>query len=315
MLAVIADQIRARLPRTDPWTNVYGLARTLLAGSLALTLGFNDLGDLFMARGGEGLVGFECGTSLAQAGLFCVADEANAQLARWLAVLVLLVAASGWRPRVTGLLHWYVAFSFQANANVIDGGDQLAAILALLLVPITLLDGRRWHWDPPDAAPGEGRRLIGWWCFGLIRIQVAIVYFHAAVGKFAVEEWADGTALYYWLLHPTFGVPDWLRPAIVPVLLNGTLVALLTWGVLLLEFMLAAGLIATRSWRRPLLLGGLLLHAGIVLIHGLVSFGLVMFAALILFLYPLDAPLARVHALRARAAGAGRGRRAGPRAR
>lgn len=293
MLVAVADKLRARLPETDPWTNVYGLARTLLALSLAITLGLNDLSDLFMPRGSGGVIGFECDLALSKVGLFCVAEAAHAQLARWLAVLILLVTASGWRPRITGPLHWYVAFSFQANANVVDGGDQLGAILALLLLPITLLDGRRSHWDPPAGAPEEPRRLVGWWFFALVRIQVAIVYFHASVGKFEVPEWTDGTALYYWLLHPTFGVADWLRPAIVPVLLSGTLVALLTWSVLALEFLLAAGLIAAPKWRRPLLVGGFLLHAGIILVHGLVSFGMVMFAALILFLVPVDVPLTR----------------------
>jgi hypothetical protein len=41
-----------------------------------------------------------------------------------------------------------------------------------------------------------------------------------------------------------------------------------------------------------LLASGLLLHGGIMLIHGLVSFGLVMFAALILFLRPVERPFA-----------------------
>jgi antimicrobial peptide system SdpB family protein len=291
MLELIAQWIRARVPTTNPWTDVYGLARTVLALSLALTLGLNDLSDLFMGGAGESHVGLQCSISAARMGFFCLVGEPGAEFARWLSVLVLLVTASGWRPRVTGPLHWYVAFSFQANANVIEGGDQLGAVLALLLVPITLLDGRRSHWDPPTIRVGEGTRLVGWWFFGLIRVQIAIVYFHAAVGKFAVDEWTDGTALYYWLLHPTFGAADWLRPAIEPLLLNGTIGALLTWGVLLLEFMLAAGLIAAKAWRRPLLVGGLMLHAGIILIHGLVSFGVVMFAALILFLYPLDARL------------------------
>lgn len=293
MLVAIAEKIRAHLPRTDPWTDIYGLARTLLALSLAITLGLNELNDLFMPRGNGGNIGFECSLALSKVGLFCFAEEANAQFARGFAVLVLLVVASGWRPRITGPLHWYVAFSFQANANVVDGGDQLGALLALLLLPITLLDGRKWHWDPPVGAHDERRRLIGWWFFTLVRIQIAVVYFHAAVGKLGVTEWTDGTALYYWLLHPTFGVSDWLRPAILPVLLHGTLVALLTWSVLALEFMLAAGLIAAPQWRRPLLVGGFLLHGGIILVHGLVSFSIVMFAALILFLHPVDVPIFR----------------------
>ncbi len=294
MLELIAAKIRAQVPTNDPWTNVYGLARSLLALSLLLTLGLNASSDLFVGDVGAAPIGPQCSTAVGRLGLFCVNDGASLEFARWLSVIVLLVTASGWRPRITGPAHWYIAFSFQANATTVDGGDQLAANLALLLVPITLLDRRKSHWDPPAPVAGEGRHLVGWWCFGLIRIQVAIVYFHAAVGKFAVDEWTNGTALYYWLLHPTFGAADWLRPAIEGLLRGGTFGALLTWGVLALEFMLAAALISSTRWRRPLLVGGLLLHAGIIVLHGLVSFGLVMFAALILFLHPVHAPIRRL---------------------
>ena len=71
---------------------------------------------------------------------------------------------------------------------------------------------------------GGGRRLgagDGVWFLALVRIQVAAVYFHAAVGKFSVPEWVDGSVLYYWLLHPTYGAPGWLTPMLEPILLSG----------------------------------------------------------------------------------------------
>jgi len=54
---------------------------------------------------------------------------------RWVSILVLLVAASGWRPRYTAIPMWWVLFGNQASLTVVDGGDQISAVLALLLIP------------------------------------------------------------------------------------------------------------------------------------------------------------------------------------
>lgn len=51
-------------------------------------------------------------------GLACVLPVKNLELARWLAVAILLLVASGWR-RVTGVLHWWVSFSLHANTLVL----------------------------------------------------------------------------------------------------------------------------------------------------------------------------------------------------
>jgi antimicrobial peptide system SdpB family protein len=139
---------------------------------------------------------------------------------------------------------------------------------------------------PPDSA--EWRRLVAKSGLSLVRLQVAGIYLHAAAGKFAIEEWADGTALYYWLLHPTLGAPNWLAPLLHSLLLNGSFVSVLTWSIVVLEFFLAAGLLAPKSTRKWLLAAGISLHLGIIVIHGLVSFGTTMVAALILFLRPTE---------------------------
>jgi antimicrobial peptide system SdpB family protein len=290
VLALIGGAVRRRLPSDPPWGRTYALARTLLAVASVLTLAFNSPDMLFVPRPVEGVAsGVQCELGLAWMGLYCLAGPEHLQLARWAAVAVLLLIATGYRPRLLGIPHWWLTFSFQASAGVVDGGDQLAAILTLLLVPVTLLDGRRSHWLPPQpAARSPLRSFVSWWCYGLVRVQVAVVYFHAAVGKTQVQEWVDGTALYYWMLHPDFGAPGWLRPMVRAVVLS-PVVAPLAWGVIILEFMLAAALMAKDRYRPWLLAAGLLLHLGIMLVHGLVTFSLVMFAALLLYLPPRPA--------------------------
>ena len=217
----------------SPWTNVYGLARTLLAISTLLTLIANDASTLFIplarvvaqAPFCDGHAGF---------GLFCQSDDLEA--ARWVAIVLLIIVASGWRPRVTGALHWWVAASLQSSASLLDGCDQITMNLTLLLLPVTLFDGRKWHWSAPtpvrSTTVGLLGRLIASFSFTAIRVQVMLVYYVAGVAKYGVEEWGDGTALYYWFSHPVFGVPAFLDEPIGLVTNSPTLLPLVTWGVM-----------------------------------------------------------------------------------
>jgi antimicrobial peptide system SdpB family protein len=279
---------------TSPWTNVYGLARSMLAASTALTLAFNRTTSLFSPASG-GLKAPFC-DGLRGAGLFCVVPEPGLDLARWVAAALLVLVASGYRPRLTGIIHWWVSFSLAINAVTVDGGDGAAAVLALLLLPVTLTDGRRWHWQPPPTARettgDDVRRIVALVALTAIRVQVAGIYFHAAVGKFSVEEWTNGTALYYWLNSPLFGAVGIFSRILQPILLSAVGVTLLTWSVLVLEYCLSAALFMPKKLRGLFLWLGIGLHAAILLIHGLVSFSTVMFAALILYLRPVERPFA-----------------------
>lgn len=122
----------------------------------------------------------------------------------WLvAISILVVVAIGWRPRVTGILHWWVAHSFATSCLVVEGGDQAAALIALLLVPITMTDRRL---ALAASAPARAAvrdtvaSLVAGSAFNVIRLQVAVIYFVASTSKLSVPEWSNGTALYYWLL-------------------------------------------------------------------------------------------------------------------
>ncbi|HET9035930.1 MAG TPA: HTTM domain-containing protein, partial [Myxococcaceae bacterium] len=138
----------------------------------------------------------------------------------------------------------------------------------------------------------------------LVRVQMAVVYLFAAVLKFPSEEWANGTALYYWWQNAVFGSPGFLRP-LMAWLGRSLLVVPLTWGVLLLELSLAAALVAPLRFRRRLLPLALLFHAGIAVIHGMPSFALAMIGGLVLYLrptwqpFPLPQPFRRSLARRA----------------
>jgi antimicrobial peptide system SdpB family protein len=278
---------------TLPWSNVYGVARSLLAFGTLLTLLFNDADLLFRPDGGEvnGAMGRQ---GLFQGSLFFLVPPEYLEMARWFSIFILLLVVSGWRPRITGVLHWWIAYSFAAATLTVDGGDQVAAVLALWLIPVTLTDGRKWHWSPPEPV-GTDPRLrtlvaaqIAMSTLLFARLQVAIIYFQAGIAKLGVPEWANGTALYYWFTHPVHGMSAAVQPLVMPLLTNPLTVTLLTWGVIVLEVALFAGLTMDRRWRPFLLVLGLFFHLGIIIVHGLVSFFFSMAAALILLLRPVD---------------------------
>jgi antimicrobial peptide system SdpB family protein len=312
MLTSLGDRARAFVREGDgPWTNVYGVARSMLALATAATLVFSPMRALFFATT-AGAPGVKC-EGIRGAGLFCVVPSSRIEWARWIAVAVLLVVASGWRPRVTAIAHAFVGYSFFLNGTLLDGGDTVGALLPFLLLPVALTDDRKWHWSrraPVAAGPREdGKRLVAAFGLLLVRVQVAGIYLHAGIGKLDVEQWVDGTALYYFLESPTFGAPPWLRPLLSPILRDGTLVTLLTWGVLALEYALGAAILMPRKRAAKLLWIAIAFHLGIALVHGIISFAVAMFAALILYLRPLERPFApRLPGFAARALAALRAR-------
>lgn len=256
--------------------------------SSLLTLLFNDPPTLF--RPGAGVWEYPMCQGIAKIGLFCALGHnyTELEIARWIAVAILAVVAAGWRPCITGLLHWWVSFSIWTSALVTDGGDQAAAVLTLLLLPLTLTDPRRWHWQRHESADG-GRsafaKLVTLSSLLAARVQVAGIYFHAAIAKTFVPEWADGTAVYYYLTDPMMGLPAWQQHLWLPIL-QSPLVVIPTWGTIVLELFLVFALFLPDSVKRIAFALGVAFHALIAIMIGLISFATVMMGALIIFLRP-----------------------------
>ncbi len=285
MLTHLGDRI-LKTPQDQIWSVLLGVARTLLALSTGLTLLFTNTEVLFQSN--PNLMDRGLCSGVDAANLFCLVPMEQLPLAHLVTLAVLAVVACGWRPRLTGVLHWWVTWSYHQAGTFVDGGDQVAMIMTLLLIPVTLTDPRVWHWQRVAAKERELERplarLIALSWLALIRLQVAVIYFHAAVAKFFVAEWMDGTAVYYWFGSATLGMPTWLQPMLEPLLGSAVAVLAMTWGAILLELMLVLGLPSEMLYRRLLLMLGLLFHAGIALVFSLSSFMLAMDAALLLYL-------------------------------
>lgn len=280
-----AGRAARRVIARNPWTNLYGLARSLVAAGTALTLIFTSPSALWSPffQGRTGPLG--CDGIREHIALFCVVPVRHLAVAHWAAAVVLLVVASGWRPRLTGVPHWWISFSFLVSASR-DGGDQVAVLFTLLLIPWTLTDDRRWHWDPPRST-GSSRPQAAFLAHTaryLVRLQVMVVYLHSAATKIASPEWASGSAVYYWVHDVVVGA-GLVAPVARP-LARSPAGDLLTWGAIVLELVLVAGLVLPRRAWRPLFWAGVAFHVAIALVLGITSFSVIMIGALVVYLRP-----------------------------
>jgi antimicrobial peptide system SdpB family protein len=281
-----------RATAAPPWTNVYGTARTLLALCTLGTITFSSTATLF--RPALGVPPAPYCDGIAAGSIYCLVPGDALGVARLVSIAVLVLAASGWRPRWTAVPQWWVTASLAVSSTIPDGGDQIAGLATLLLLPLCLTDPRRWHWQAPPGPDHAGAtpalRVVAWSAVLVVRVQVAGIYLQAAVAKFGVEEWADGTALYYWMTDPAFGAPGWAEGLVAPVITSSAVVAL-TYGAMLLELVLFTALVMPRQRWGPLLVAGLVFHGAIAVLMGLLSFGFAMAGCLLVYLRPADQPL------------------------
>lgn len=249
MFRKLGDQLTHYAEKQPLWTNVYGLARTLLASSLAMILLFNPTQTFF--RPAAGIPEYPlCANSLS---VFCLVpkDFFYFEIIRWVFIVLLILIASGWRPRYTGVLHYYITYSFYSSAMALDGGEQVNVALTFLLIPLTLTDSRKWHWQPQEVPdPSSSSYMFAFitalCTYSALRIQVAIIYLNAAYAKVSGEHWIDGTAVYYFLQDTLLGTSEGLGKIIFP-LLETPFVVVPTWGSIVLEFLLFAALFSQKN--------------------------------------------------------------------
>ncbi|WAC01792.1 hypothetical protein N7U66_18185 [Lacinutrix neustonica] len=189
----------------NPFTWVYGLSVTILALCVLIILSFSDTLVLF----DQGMYNGQLGEKLfSNYNLFYVFGWEDLGYSKAIAIVILLIVASGWRPRFTGILHWWVTASFFHASSLLEGGDQIAMILTLLLIPVTLLDHRKWHWQACDKF-SEYKKFVGNLMFVLVAIQMSLLYLNAVTDKIYVsEEWKVGSAFYYYVNDAFFSYPS-----------------------------------------------------------------------------------------------------------
>jgi antimicrobial peptide system SdpB family protein len=278
VLNVLRDRIRL-LRRANP----VGVARGVLAlGSLS-TLLLTDQRALFLTFLPNAAPA-RC-VGVGQFGLFCVSDAATGgRLVGTLIAVVMLVAViSGYGPRVLAIPHFYVAWSISQNVVLVEGGDQVNAAMTMLLIPwlFTMPRGNAYAADMPYLRVLQ-ENAFAYGAAELIRVQLSLVYAIAAIAKLAVPQWSDGTAFWYWLQMPTFGLPPDVFAAIAPVLQHPIVMVPATYAVLVFELSLVGAIWTRGRLSRLLLDAGIAFHGGIAIVLGLWSFGVTMAGALLL---------------------------------
>ena len=292
MLAKINSQIKDISILLFPYTNTVGLARSLVALGTLLTLVFNSL-DILFHKTIEGQILNPLLNPLApinKYNFFTLFGFEYVVYMKLLAIIFLILTISGYLIKITSILHWWISISFLYFSSIIDGGDQIAAILSFLLIPICLTDPRENHWNNIKSYPSP-INLIGIFFVWIIRIQVAIIYYHASLGKFFVTEWVNGTAIYYWFNHSVFGMPITISIIMNKLLSNYFIVSFITYASIVLEMLLFLGLTASLRYRKRILFFAIMFHFLIIIYHGIFSFFFSICAALILYLYPTYQPL------------------------
>lgn len=275
----------------DPRTRWFGIGRTTIALAQLSILVLTPPAALLQPVAGQG-PGPLC-DSVRSMTLYCVGGDVLSQdWRRWIMVALLCVVASGWRPRWTAIPHAWICLSIGMSISLPDGGDQVARIVGLLLIPLAVIDNRRWHWSSSPHSPlspfagGVAAAFVI-----ALRVQVAAIYLNSAIAKFTSDSWVEGSAEYYYVRSLMFGASGWIGDLLLEVTKVPVLVASLTWGAILIEIAIAVLVLGPRRTRRWAVALDLTLHGFIVLTIGLWSFAAIMVGSVLIAASPSATPL------------------------
>ncbi len=206
----------------------------------------------------------------------------NPETAKMVVIFILLLTMTGLLPQVTGPLFFWACFSLHNYYIINNGGDDLAFILSILLLPICLTDPRLNTWKGKVSGPRRGN-ITANIAMVIIQFQAAFLYFDASYSKLFHRQWYEGTAVYYYTSNYRLGAPDWLKHINELITLT-PMVKALTWGSLALELLLAACFFFPARIKRKFIIPALLFHFLIVINFGLITFFISIAAMLLLYL-------------------------------
>lgn len=217
-----------------------------------------------------------------------------------LLLLVFLLFTVGFFTRVTSVLAWAAAVSYVHRAPAtLFGMDaiMMSLLLYLMVAPSgaalsvdRLIEGwrmRRRGESPSPPAPSVGANVI----IRMMQIHFCIIYGASGLSKLQGPAWWNGTALWGTMANPEFNPVDlsWYLSMLVLLCRNRWLWEVATTSGAIYTLALEIGfpfLIWSRRWRPWLIIGAVLLHLGIAMIMGLMTFGLIMLSLLASFLPP-----------------------------
>jgi hypothetical protein len=206
-----------------------------------------------------------------------------------LALLVLLAFTVGWWTRVTGILSFLIVVSYANRASgALFGLDQINGFLALYLAiapsgAMYSLDA--WRASRGQTATGRPPRDPGPFTTAtiatrLIQLHLCVVYLFAGLGKLQGVTWWEGTAIWGAFASYEYQTLDMTWMVHVPWLVNVVTLVSVFWEVTY------PFLVWPRLTRPVYLLIAVLLHLGIGMCMGMMTFGLIMIVANLSFVAP-----------------------------
>jgi hypothetical protein len=125
------------------------LARSLLAFGTLLTIIFNtqqltNIGLLVKDSGSIQLINYF--------DKYSIFKLLGTNWGECVSIIILISVFTGYFAGITAILHAWVNLSLCWSFILIDGGDQIASNLSILLIPICLFDNRNNLWDEAKIA-------------------------------------------------------------------------------------------------------------------------------------------------------------------
>jgi len=277
-------QLIDRLKYKNVYTPKLAIARLLLALGMLLFVVSNDM-DVVANHNYTHMSRLKtrdlehASAHLKHTNLFLMIPPAQAKV---VIIVILLFVMSGLAPQISGVLHAWACYSVTTYFTVLNGGDKVAWVLSILLLPLCLTDPRWNQWKKKDNTPSN-LNVFANVAFFAIQVQAAFVYLDSGISKMFVREWQEGTAIYYYTSDHRLGAPEWLRHINEMTTLT-PFVIVLSWGTIVLEILLFTCLFAPARIKSRFLPIALFFHFLIAINFGLITFFFSMAALLILYL-------------------------------
>ncbi len=215
----------------------------------------------------------------------------NLLVARVISILILLNVILGFLPFLSSILHWYISYSFVIACDVTFGGDNIASNITFLLIPFSIFQNKYNHFNPIVKNKNNFYNEIEWFFYIAILIQISLIYFQAFCKKIYLNEWKDGTAVYYYLTNNEYGLGNYF--SIKKILQNNIwLIKLMTWGTLFLEFFISIIILIKHLLKNKILYNMFFIfaffHFILMICFGIMPFFIVMIGLLMFYLLPKD---------------------------
>lgn len=281
MREMINQRLAGAIARTEPRGLPLAIGRSILAAAGLVTILLSSNADLFI-RTVEQPTGVRC-TGVHAVALWCLTGptETGLLIGRAVSVAVFVAVLAGFRPKWTCVPHWYVTFSLASAVELANGGDTIAQVATMLLIPLCLGDDRVWGWAPVTRPLEPGWRGSAFAAHFALRLQISAIYLGAVGAKLLDPLWQHGTALFVVGNHPQYGFPPVVRDLLEPVLGTYWLVAVLSWSVIAAQVLIAVLMLSRHKHRVVALVLGCGLHLGIAIFMSLPSFGVIMVGLLV----------------------------------